>query len=191
MRLSFNADELAFQKEVRDWIAANMPPEVAEESRRSRTSHVSKERLLQWQKKLAERGWLCPNWPKEYGGTGWNSTQKFIFEMEMARANSPYLSSFSIKMVAPVLMKYGSEAQKKRFLPKIAAAEELWCQGYSEPGSGSDLASLRTKAERARRPLPRQRPEDLDHQRPFRRLDLLPGAEPPTRASARRASPSC
>ena len=148
MRLSFNADELAFQKEVRDWISANMPPEVAEESRRSRTSHVSKERLLQWQKKLAERGWLCPNWPKEFGGPGWNSTQKFIFEMEMARADSPYLSSFSIKMVAPVLMKYGSEAQKKRFLPKIAAAEELWCQGYSEPGSGSDLASLRTKAER-------------------------------------------
>jgi alkylation response protein AidB-like acyl-CoA dehydrogenase len=148
MDLAFNAEELAFQKEVRDWIAANMPPEVAEESRRSRSSHVSKERLLQWQKKLAGKGWLCPNWPKEYGGPGWSSTQKFIFEMEMARADSPYLSSFSIKMVAPVLMKYGSEAQKKRFLPKIAAAEELWCQGYSEPGSGSDLASLRTKAER-------------------------------------------
>jgi len=148
MDLAFSADERAFQKEVRDWITANMPPEVAEESRRSRTSHVSKERLLQWQKKLAAKGWLCPNWPKEHGGTGWNSTQKFIFEMEMARADSPYLSSFSLKMVAPVLMKYGSEAQKKRFLPKIAAAEELWCQGYSEPGSGSDLASLRTKAER-------------------------------------------
>ena len=148
MDLAFNAEELAFQKEVRDWIAANMPPEVAEESRRSRTSHVSKERLLQWQKKLASKGWLCPNWPQEYGGPGWNSTQKFIFEMEMARADSPYLSSFSIKMVAPVLMKYGSDWQKKRFLPKIAAAEELWCQGYSEPGSGSDLASLRTKAER-------------------------------------------
>jgi len=148
MDLAFNAEELAFQKEVRDWITANMPPEVAEESRRSRSSHVSKERLLQWQKKLAGKGWLAPNWPKEHGGTGWNSTQKFIFEMEMARADSPYLSSFSLKMVAPVLMKYGSEAQKKRFLPKIAAAEELWCQGYSEPGSGSDLASLRTKAER-------------------------------------------
>jgi alkylation response protein AidB-like acyl-CoA dehydrogenase len=148
MDLAFDAEELAFQTEVRDWISANMPAEVAEESRRSRTSHVSKERLLQWQKKLAGKGWLCPNWPTEYGGPGWNSTQKFIFEMEMARADSPYLSSFSIKMVAPVLMKYGSEAQKKRFLPKIAAAEELWCQGYSEPGSGSDLASLRTKAER-------------------------------------------
>jgi alkylation response protein AidB-like acyl-CoA dehydrogenase len=145
MRLAFNDEELAFQREVRDWLAANMPAEVAEESRRSRTSHVSKERLLQWQKKLASKGGLCPNWPKEYGGPGWNSTQKFIFEMEMARADSPYLSSFSIKMVAPVLMKYGSAAQKRRFLPKIAAAEELWCQGYSEPGSGSDLASLRTK----------------------------------------------
>ena len=148
MDLAFNAEELAFQKEVRDWIAANMPPEVAEESRRSRSSHVSKERLLQWQKKLAGRGWLCPNWPRDYGGPGWSSTQKFIFEMEMARADSPYLSSFSIKMVAPVLMKFGSEAQKKRFLPRIAAAEELWCQGYSEPGSGSDLASLRTRAVR-------------------------------------------
>jgi len=150
MRLAFNDEELGFQREVRDWITANMPPEVAEESRRSRTNHVSKERLLQWQKKLASRGWLCPNWPEEYGGPGWNSTHKFIFEMEMARADSPYLSSFSIKMVAPVLMKYGSAAQKKRFLPKIAAAEELWCQGYSEPGSGSDLASLRTKAVRQR-----------------------------------------
>ena len=148
MDLAFNAEELAFQKEVRDWITANMPPEVAEESRRSRSSHVSKERLLQWQKKLSQKGWLVPNWPKEYGGTGWSSTQKFIFEMEMARADSPYLSSFSLKMVAPVLMKYGSDWQKKRFLPKIAAAEELWCQGYSEPGSGSDLASLRTRAER-------------------------------------------
>ena len=148
MDLAFNTEELAFQKEVRDWIAANMPPEVAEESRRSRSSHVSRERLLQWQRKLAGKGWLCPNWPKEYGGPGWNSTQKFIFEMEMARADSPYLSSFSIKMVAPVLMRFGSEAQKRRFLPRIAAAEELWCQGYSEPGSGSDLASLRTRAVR-------------------------------------------
>src|SRR4030095_3674212 len=100
MRLSFNAEELAFQKEVRDWITANMPPEVAEESRRSRTSHVSKERLLQWQKKLAARVCPCPTGPKEYGGPGWSSTEKFIFEMEMARAYSPYLSSFSIKMVA-------------------------------------------------------------------------------------------
>src|SRR5258708_18822558 len=105
MRLAFNDEKLAFQKEVRDWLAANMPPEVAEESRRSRTSHVSKERLLQWQKKLAGKGWLCPNWPKEHGGPGWRSTQKIIFEIEKARADSPPLSSFSLKMVAPVLIQ--------------------------------------------------------------------------------------
>src|SRR5262249_3488324 len=98
MDLAFNEEELAFQREARDWSTANMPPEVAKASRRSRTSHVSKERLLQWQKKLAGKGWLCPNWPAEFGGPGWSSTQKFIFEMEMARADSPYLSSFSIKM---------------------------------------------------------------------------------------------
>src|SRR5690242_21902704 len=112
MDLAFNAEELAFQKEVRDWIAANMPAEVAEESRRSRSSHVSKERLLQWQKKLSEKGWLVPNWPKEYGGTGWSPTQKFIFEMDMARADSPYLSAFSPKTLDPVLMKYGNEAKE-------------------------------------------------------------------------------
>ena len=176
MRLSFNADELAFQKEVRDWIAANMPPEVAEESRRSRTSHVSKERLLQWQKKLAERGWLCPNWPKEYGGPGWNSTQKFIFEMEMARADLPYLSSFSIKMVAPVLMKYGSEAQKKRFLPEDRRRRGAVVPGLFRAGLGLRSREPAHQGGAAGRPLHRQRPEDLDHQRPFRRLDLLPGA---------------
>jgi alkylation response protein AidB-like acyl-CoA dehydrogenase len=148
MHLQFTAEELAFQTEVRTWISANMPKEVAEESRRSRSSHVSRERLIQWQKILAAKGWLTPNWPKEHGGPGWNSTQKFIFEMEMARADSPYLSSFSLKMVAPVLMKYGSDWQKRRFLPAIARADEIWCQGYSEPGSGSDLASLRTRAVR-------------------------------------------
>ena len=136
MRLAFNDEELAFQKEVRDWLAANMPTEVAEESRRSRTSHVSKERLLQWQKKLASKGWLCPNWPKEYGGPGWNSTQKFIFEMEMARANSPYLSSFSIKMVAPVLMKYGSDAQKQRFLPEDRRRRGAVVPGLFRAGLG-------------------------------------------------------
>src|SRR5258708_3807326 len=102
-RLPFNDEDLAFQKEVRDGLAANMPPEVAEESRRSRTSHVSKERLLQWQKKLASRGWLCPNWPKEYGGPGWNFTHKFIFEMGMAPADPPSPSPFPLQIAAPAL----------------------------------------------------------------------------------------
>ncbi len=148
---------------------------------------------LQWQKKLAGKGWLCPNWPKEHGGPGWTLDRRSSSSRWRWRAPiCPISPRFSIKMVAPVLMKYGSEAQKKRFLPKIAAAEELWCQGYSEPGSGSDLASAcAPRRNAARRPLRRERPEDLDHQRPLRRLDLLPRAAPPTRASARRASPSC
>src|SRR5258708_33229446 len=114
MRLAFNDEELVFQREVRDWITANMPAEVAEESRRSRTSHVSKERLLQWQRKLASKGWLCPNWPKEYGGPGGDSTRQFIFEREMGRAGSPYLSPFTIKQWAPVPIKKCSEDPNKR-----------------------------------------------------------------------------
>src|ERR1700738_2858754 len=97
MRLAFNDEELAFQREVRDWITANMPPEVAEERRRSRTSHVSKERLLQWQKKLASKGWLCPNWPKEYGGPGWESTQKIIFQIGEGPGGPPFPLSLIIK----------------------------------------------------------------------------------------------
>jgi len=147
MDLSFTSDELAFQTEVRTWLEANFPADIREESRRSRSSHVSKDALVRWQQILGKKGWLCPNWPKEYGGPGWTPVQKFIFEMELANVESPYLSSFSIKMVAPVLMRYGSEEQKKH-LPKIARGDELWCQGYSEPGSGSDLASLRTRAVR-------------------------------------------
>ena len=113
MDLAFNAEELAFQKEVRDWITANIPVEVAEESRRSRSSHVSKERLLQWQRKLAEKGWLVPNWPKEYGGTGWSSTQKFIFEMEfyskLASGQNPGPLSSMIKLRGTEVMQQVQE----------------------------------------------------------------------------------
>ena len=146
MNLAFTPDEHAFQQQVRSWLQDNFPADIREESRRSRSSHVSKDALVRWQQILGRKGWLCPNWPREHGGPGWTSTQKFIFEMEMANIESPYLSSFSIKMVAPVLMAFGSDGQKQRHLPKISRGEELWCQGYSEPGSGSDLASLRTRA---------------------------------------------
>src|SRR5258708_5975189 len=98
MDLAFTEEEKAFQREVRDWITANMPPEVAEESRRSRSSHVSKERLLQWQRKLAERGWLCPNWPQEYGGAGRDPARKNIFERGVARPRFAQFSSLSHKM---------------------------------------------------------------------------------------------
>ena len=191
MRLAFNDEELAFQQEVRDWITANMPPEVAEESRRSRTSHVSKERLLQWQKKLAGKGWLCPNWPKEYGGPGWNSTQKFIFEMEMARADSPYLSSFSIKMVAPVLMKYGSDGAEEALSPEDrrrrgAVVPGLFRAGLGlrsrQPAHQGGARRATTTSSTARRSGPPT---------PIGPTGSSAWCAPPTRASARRASPSC
>ena len=110
MDLTFGKEELAFQKEVRDWLKENLTPEIVGEMKVGRNAYMPKERLVDWQKRLAKKGWLCTGWPKEFGGPGFTTTQKYIFEMEMARADSPYLSSFSIKMVAPVLMKYGSEA---------------------------------------------------------------------------------
>jgi alkylation response protein AidB-like acyl-CoA dehydrogenase len=131
---------------VRDFIKHNYPPDTAAEVRQSRNGHISKEKQVAWQRKLFERGWIAPNWPKEYGGAGFTQAQKYIFEMEMAAAHGPYISPFGLKMVAPVIMRFGTEAQKKRFLPKILSSEETWCQGYSEPGSGSDLASLKTRA---------------------------------------------
>ncbi len=148
MELEFTADDLKFRDQVRDFITKNYPADTAAEVRQSRNGHVSKEKGVAWQKKLYEQGWIAPNWPKEYGGAGFSQTQKYIFEMEMARANGPYVSPFGLKMVAPVIMRFGTDAQKKRFLPKILSSEETWCQGYSEPGSGSDLASLRTRADK-------------------------------------------
>ena len=102
---------------------------------------------MRWQQKLAERGWAAPNWPVEHGGAGFTATQNYIFDLEMARAGAPRVLPFGITMVAPVIMKFGTEEQKRRFLPDILHSRVWWCQGYSEPGSGSDLASLRMKAE--------------------------------------------
>ncbi|MEO8558378.1 MAG: acyl-CoA dehydrogenase family protein [Rhodospirillales bacterium] len=146
MDLEFTAEDLTFRDEVRDFIKTNYPADTAAEVRQSRNGHVSKEKMVDWQKKLFQRGWIAPNWPKEYGGAGFTQPQKYIFEMEMAAAHGPYISPFGLKMVAPVIMRFGTDAQKKRFLPKILSSEEVWCQGYSEPGSGSDLASLKTRA---------------------------------------------
>jgi alkylation response protein AidB-like acyl-CoA dehydrogenase len=146
MDLEFTAEDLKFRDEVRDFIKQNYPADTAAEVRQSRNGHISKDKMVAWQKKLYERGWIAPNWPKEYGGAGFTKPQKYIFEREMARANGPYISPFGLKMVAPVIMRFGTDAQKKRFLPRILSSEDVWCQGYSEPGSGSDLASLKTRA---------------------------------------------
>jgi alkylation response protein AidB-like acyl-CoA dehydrogenase len=107
---------------------------------------LSKEDLLRWHRILADKGWVAPDWPKEWGGTDWTVTRRYIFEEECGFAATPPLVAFSLRMCAPVLLRFGTEAQKQRFLPRIYRGEDFWCQGYSEPGSGSDLASLKTKA---------------------------------------------
>ena len=142
MDLNYSPEELSFRDEVRDWLSKNLPPELKDKP------HLSREELLRWHRILAKKGWVAPAWPKEWGGTGWNLVQRYIFEEELGFAGSPPLMPFGLSMCAPVLLAFGTEAQKKRFLPRIYNGEDFWCQGYSEPGSGSDLASLKTKAVR-------------------------------------------
>jgi alkylation response protein AidB-like acyl-CoA dehydrogenase len=146
MDLNYSADELAFRDEVRGWLRANLPADLREKG--ERYAHLSKDDLLRWHRVLAEKGWVAPAWPKEWGGTGWNLVQRYLFEEELGYAGSPPLIPFGLSMCAPVLLRFGSEAQKQRFLPRIYRGEDFWCQGYSEPGSGSDLASLKTRAVR-------------------------------------------
>ena len=147
MDLDFSTVELAFRDEVRQFLAVELPADIRDRIVRGDHSHV-REDTIRWQKILHAKGWGAPAWPVEFGGTGWSKTQQYIFETECALADAPAQLAFGIKMVAPVLMRYGSTEQQNRFLPRIRAADDWWCQGYSEPGSGSDLASLKMKAER-------------------------------------------
>jgi alkylation response protein AidB-like acyl-CoA dehydrogenase len=146
MDLSYNAEELAFRDEVRSWLRGNLPAELRQKV--ESYQELSKEDLLRWHRILADKGWVAPDWPKEWGGTDWTVTQRYIFEEECGFAAAPPLVAFSLRMCAPVLLRFGTDAQKQRFLPRIYKGEDFWCQGYSEPGSGSDLASLKTKAVR-------------------------------------------
>ncbi len=147
---------------------------------------LTKEDMEGWHAALNARGWLAPNWPREWGGAKWTAIQNHIFDEEAWAAGAPRVIPFGINMLGPVLIKFGSQAQKEHFLPRILDGTDWWCQGYSEPGAGSDLASLKTRAERAGRPLHRQRPEDLDDARPLCRLDLLPRAHLDGRQAAGR-----
>ena len=147
MDLNFNQEELAFRKQVREFIATHLPADIRERMRCGDDSHI-RDDIENWQKILHAQGWGAPAWPVEFGGTGWSKTQQFIFENECALGDAPAQLAFGVKMVAPVLMRFGSPEQQQYFLPRILAAEDWWCQGYSEPGSGSDLASLKMKAER-------------------------------------------
>jgi alkylation response protein AidB-like acyl-CoA dehydrogenase len=144
MDLNYSAEELAFRDEVRGWLEANLPADLR--AKMANYEHLSREDLLRWHGILAKKGWVAPAWPKEWGGTGWNVVQRYIFEEELGYVGSPPLIPFGLTMCAPVLLQFGTEAQKKRFLPRIYNGDDFWCQGYSEPGSGSDLASLKTKA---------------------------------------------
>ena len=147
MNLTFTEEEEAFRQEVRTWIQEAMPGDMRE--RAQGTGGFSPEDSVTWQRILYDKGWVAPHWPKEVGGTGWDAARRFIFQEEMELAGTPQLSVFGLSMVGPLIISFGTPEQKARFLPKILSGDELWCQGYSEPGSGSDLASLRTTAEDA------------------------------------------
>ena len=147
MDFSFSDEDRAFQGEVREWLDVAWPKDVRRRQAKSALGRVSKGQQSRWQQALAKKGWAAPNWPEEYGGAGFTPTQNYLFDLELARAGAPGVLPFGITMVAPVIMKFGTQEQKDRFLPDILNSRVWWCQGYSEPGSGSDLASLSTRAE--------------------------------------------
>jgi alkylation response protein AidB-like acyl-CoA dehydrogenase len=146
MDLGFTAEDEAFRAEVRDFLARKLTPDMREAARRTTTVFADKALAMRWQKILVEQGWAVPAWPKEYGGTDWTPTQKYVFGEECARARAPGLIPLGLRMLAPVLFRYGTPEQKAYYLPRILSGEHYWCQGYSEPGAGSDLSSLRTAA---------------------------------------------
>ncbi len=146
MDMEFTAEDLAFRDEVRTFIAENYPEHLR--GLQDEGEELSKEDFLSWHRVLAKKGWVAPAWPVEYGGTGWSATQRYIWSEETARADCVRLMPFGLSMVGPVIYTFGTPEQKAHFLPRILSGEDWWCQGYSEPGSGSDLASLRTTAVR-------------------------------------------
>jgi alkylation response protein AidB-like acyl-CoA dehydrogenase len=145
--IAFTEQDKEFQKEVSGWLDQAWPKEMRDKQAKSALSKLSKTDIVNWQKKLAEKGWAATNWPVEHGGADFSPTQSYIFDLERARVGAPGVVPFGITMVAPVIMKFGTVEQKQQFLPKILNSDIWFCQGYSEPGSGSDLASLNTKAE--------------------------------------------
>lgn len=146
MDLAFTPEEQKFREEVRAWVRENLPQDIAHKVHNA--LHLTRDDMQRWARILGKKGWLGYGWPKEFGGPGWTAVQKHLFEEEAALAGAPRIVPFGPVMVAPVIMAFGSPEQQKRFLPGIASGEVWWSQGYSEPGSGSDLASLKTRAER-------------------------------------------
>ena len=146
MNLDYSPEDEAFRAEVRAFLGQDYPVELRRRQQEKR--ELSREDYLLWHRHLAAKGWVAPNWPLEWGGTGWSPTQRYIWADELARVEAAPLVPFGLAMLAPVLWTFGTQEQKRRFLPGIYNGEVWWCQGYSEPGAGSDLANLRTRAER-------------------------------------------
>jgi hypothetical protein len=146
MDLNFTPDELAFRARIRQWVAENLPADIS--TKVHGALRLTREDLQRWARILGKQGWLGWGWPKEFGGPGWTAIERHLFEEECALAGAPRVIPFGPVMVAPVIMAFGNRAQQERFLPGIASGEVWWSQGYSEPGSGSDLASVKTRAER-------------------------------------------
>ncbi len=147
MRLDLSCEDLAFREEVRAFLDEQLTPELRQAGRRATSVFIDKTYSLAWQRILHARGWVAPAWPVRYGGPGWTEMQRYIFAAESARAGAPSLAPMGLKMVGPVIMGYGTQAQQAHYLPRILSGEDYWCQGYSEPGAGSDLAALQLRAE--------------------------------------------
>jgi pimeloyl-CoA dehydrogenase large subunit len=146
MDLRFTQDEIAFRDEVRQFMRRSLPESIRKKMVEGR--HLEKDDIVRWQRILNEKGWAVPHWPEEWGGRNWTPVQQYIFQDELQQAPAPAPLPFGVSMVGPVIIAFGSEAQKRRFLPRIANLDDWWCQGFSEPGAGSDLASLKTAAKR-------------------------------------------
>ncbi len=146
MELNYTSEDLAFRDHVRAFLDANLPADLQQKVRKH--LRMSKDDYVRWHKILAKQGWVAPAWPVDHGGTGWTPVQRHIWDEECARAGTPPILPFGVNMVAPVIMAFGNDAQKAFYLPRILSYEDWWCQGYSEPGAGSDLASLKTTAVR-------------------------------------------
>lgn len=145
MSFVYRKEEIDFREEVRDFVSSQLPKDIA--ARVRAMTHLPKEDYVTWHGILHRRGWSAPGWPKEYGGAGWTPIQRYIFEDEAAAADAPALHTFGLNLVGPVIYTFGTPEQKAFYLPRILSMEDFWCQGYSEPGAGSDLASLSTRAE--------------------------------------------
>jgi len=148
VELKLTEEELAFRDQVRQLLNEELTPQIIAGNKKSTTALGNNEAAMAWQEVLNKRGWAGVAWPKEFGGTGWSSNQRYIFNSECEKAGAPKLIPLGLRMLAPVIFKYGTKEQQDYYLPKMLSAEHYWCQGYSEPGSGSDLASLKTRAER-------------------------------------------